>query len=109
MSTHNDNSEICLECRVDALFERLNLPIPEYDPELDFDPGMEDKLDLIEEIIEEILEGFGVSFEADVETCFGCRVAAVEDAIAAADTWVELAILDDKTWAERNVLAGCGS
>lgn len=104
MSTHSDKPDICLECRVNALFERLNLPIPEYDPELDFDPGMEDKLDLMEEIIEEVLKGSGVPFKADVETCFGCRVAAVEDALTAADTWVELAILDDKTWTELNVM-----
>ena len=74
MNIHNNEPEICLECRIDAIFERLELPVPgsdddqckEYDPPMD----MEGKLFILSDVMVDIFDGDSVlPFTADDDQC----------------------------------------
>ena len=90
MTTHNDEPEICLECRIDAIFECLELPVPGSDDDQckDYDPpmDMEGKLFILSDVMADIFNGDSVlPFTADEDMCAYHWIEAIDHHITCAD------------------------
>ena len=90
MNTHSDEPEICLECRIDAIFERLELPVPGSDEDQckDYDPpmDMECKLFILSDVMVEIFDGDSfLPFTADDDQCAYHQIEAIDHHITCAD------------------------